>query len=228
MPQCIARHKPILNPRHIQAQLRWCNAHQHWSVNQWRQVIWSNDRTFWLGQYGQVWVSHPVGHAYHPKYVILSESRSPSVHIWACFSGRSYGSCQIFTGTMTSGRYQTILQQHLLPYLHRHFCQRTDVIFQQDGATCHTARSVQQWLHAHNLQLLPWPAKSADLSPIENLWNVLVRRVEDMHPRTIEELTTSINESWESLDNDLIENLVSSVPTWVAEVIHTHGYYSKY
>jgi hypothetical protein len=112
--------------------------------------------------------------------------------------------------------------------LRRRFRQRTDALFQQDGATCHTARSVRQWLDDRNIQLLPWPAKSADLSPIENLWNVLARRVEDMHPRTIEELTTSINESWESLDNDLIENLVSSVPTRVAEVIRAHGYYSKY
>ncbi len=124
---------------------------------------------------------------------------------------------------MTSDRYLTVLRQHLLPYLRRHFRQRTDVIFQQDGATCHTARSVQQWLHACNIYLLPWPAKSADLFPIENLWNVLARRVEDMHPQTIEELTTSINESWESLDNNIIKNLVSSVPTWVAEMIRAHG-----
>ncbi len=35
VPPCIAWHKPILNPCHIQARLRWCNDHWHWSVNQW-------------------------------------------------------------------------------------------------------------------------------------------------------------------------------------------------
>ena len=41
--------------------------------------------------------------------------------------------------------------------------------FQQDNAPCHTARSIKQYMEEKRLNLMPWPARSPDLNPIENL-----------------------------------------------------------
>ncbi|PRD25287.1 UNVERIFIED_CONTAM: tc3a [Trichonephila clavipes] len=40
-------------------------------------------------------------------------------------------------------------------------------IFQQDNARPHVARIVQMFFVNHQIELLPWPARSSDLSPIE-------------------------------------------------------------
>ncbi len=51
-----------------------------------------------------------------------------------------------------------------------------DLIFQQDLAPTHTAKSTKSWLNDHGVGVLDWPANSPDLYPIENLlYGVLSR-----------------------------------------------------
>ncbi|GFW37780.1 hypothetical protein TNCV_4629851 [Trichonephila clavipes] len=47
----------------------------------------------------------------------------------------------------------------------------------QDNARAHVAGNVQTFLDTENFQLLPWSARSPDLSPIENVWSMLVERL---------------------------------------------------
>ena len=42
-------------------------------------------------------------------------------------------------------------------------------LFQQDNARCHTAHVCTTYLQQQHVNVLPWPAKSPDLSAIEHL-----------------------------------------------------------
>ncbi|GFX97274.1 transposable element Tcb1 transposase [Trichonephila clavipes] len=56
-----------------------------------------------------------------------------------------------------------------LPYLQG----MATAIFQQDNARPHVARIVQKFFVNHQIELLPWPACSLDISPIENMWSMV-------------------------------------------------------
>ncbi|GFW77734.1 transposable element Tcb1 transposase [Trichonephila clavipes] len=50
-------------------------------------------------------------------------------------------------------------------------------IFQQDNACPNVTRIVQMLFVNHQIELLPWPACSPDLSPIETMWSMVAQRL---------------------------------------------------
>jgi len=50
-------------------------------------------------------------------------------------------------------------------------------IFMQNGAPCHTAKRVKEFLVQKNIKFLPWPESSLDLNPIESTWELVKREI---------------------------------------------------
>ncbi|GBM55110.1 hypothetical protein AVEN_208623-1 [Araneus ventricosus] len=52
----------------------------------------------------------------------------------------------------------------------------TNEIFMDDNARLHRARLVRSYLESETNLQMAWPARSSDLNPIENVWDMLGRR----------------------------------------------------
>lgn len=80
-------------------------------------------------------------------------------------------------------RRDEILQLHLMHVMDPH-----RELFQQGNARPHTARLTMDYLEHNNINMLPWPFKSADLNPIEHLWDHLDKRVRQRQhsPQTLD------------------------------------------
>ncbi|GFW87962.1 transposable element Tcb1 transposase [Trichonephila clavipes] len=75
-------------------------------------------------------------------------------------------------GTLNSQRYiSKVLELVVLPY----FQSLATAIFQQDNARPHIALIVQRFFVNHQIELLPWPSRSPDLSQIENMWHMITQ-----------------------------------------------------
>ncbi|UYV63844.1 hypothetical protein LAZ67_2005795 [Cordylochernes scorpioides] len=122
-------------------------------------------------------------------------------------------------GTMTAQRYvDDVLRPVTLPYLQ----DVPNALYQQDNARPHTARISQQALQ--DVQMLPWPPYSPDLSPIEHVWDIIGRRLHALpQPRSEDELWQMVEREWRAIPQDAIRTLIDSLPRRVAACIAVRG-----
>ncbi|GFX33891.1 transposable element Tcb1 transposase [Trichonephila clavipes] len=83
------------------------------------------------------------------------------------YGGIGYPSCTPLVhiaGTLNSQRY---ISEVLEPVVHPYLQGLATATFQQDNARPHEARIVQRFFVNHQIELLPWPARFPDLSPIK-------------------------------------------------------------
>ena len=104
---------------------------------------------------------------------------------WGCISADGLGHAELYEGDLTAARYQSILHLNLVKSAHI-FWPSGQWWFQQDNATPHTAGTSQAWFHTHGIDVIDFPPWSSDLSPIENLWSDLKRRVYAQHPKDLD------------------------------------------
>ncbi len=57
----------------------------------------------------------------------------------------------------------------------------------------------KSWLRRKRVRVLDWPACSPDLSPIENVWRILKRKMRQRRPRTVAHLKTCLQEEWDKI-----------------------------
>ena len=118
------------------------------------------------------------------------------------------------------------LSEHVLPFLNRN----PGTIFMQDGARPHTARATIQHLNNNNVQMLPWPSKSPDLNPIENIWDALDSKLKKRPapPRTRGQLAQALADEWQRFPQYKIQRLISSMKRRCQACIAARGGHTRY
>ena len=77
-------------------------------------------------------------------------------------------------GGLNAQRYiVNILEPVVAPYIN----DNNLTMFMQDNARPHTARVTTAFLNDNNIDVLPWPAQSPDMNPIEHVWDHIGRQV---------------------------------------------------
>ena len=83
------------------------------------------------------------------------------------------GRIHIVDGILNAKKYQeNILEAKLLLSIDDLFEGKAETcVFQQDSATCHTAKTVKNRFKAKKINVLKWSGNNPDLNPIKNLWS---------------------------------------------------------
>ncbi len=215
-----SKKKPYLNMIQKRRRFLWAKAHLKWT--KWRTVLWSDESKFEVlfGKLGRHVIRTKEDKDNLSCYQ-RSVQKPASLMVWGCMSACGMGSLHIWKGTINAERYIQVLEQHMLPSRRRLF-QGRPCIFQHDNAKPHTASITTSWLR-RRIRGLKWPACGPGLSPIENIWRIIKRKMRQRRPKTVEQLEACIRQEWDNIPVPKLEPLVSSVPRRLQTVIKRRG-----
>ena len=210
----------------------WAKEHREWTKEDWARAIWSDESKISIfGSDGINYVRRRPGEDLLPECTLVTMKHPISVMVWGCMTRDAVGRIHIVDGILNAKKYQeNILEAKLLPSIDDLFEGKTETcVFQQDSATCHTAKTVKNWFKAKKINVLKWPGNSPDLNPIENLWSRLKKLVRKEKPGNKRQLIEAIIKSWfHVISTEDLGNLVDSMPRRIAAVIKNNGYPTKY
>ena len=105
------------------------------------------------------------------------------------------------------------------------------VKFVHDNSSIHKARVVTAWFaDRRQYEVLPWPAKGADMNPIENVWGDMVCKLKSKQATTQDELGADVSAIWDRLGDKerYWQRLACSMPKRLQMVIEAEGNWNKY
>ena len=216
--------KPLLSKTNVSKRLEWCKNLQNWSLEQWKNVIFSDESSFSLfPTTGRVYVWRQPKEAFYPDCLLPTVKHGGgSVMIWGAISWKSAGPMITLHGRINSRDYLGILGNQVHPMV-RELFPEGNAIFQDDNAPIHTARIVKDWHeeHSNEVEHLIWPPQSPDLNIIEHLWSILEIQVRSRFPppSSLKELEDVLAEEWDKIPLETIHNLYESIPRRIDAVI---------
>jgi transposase len=229
--------KPLLKNEHVKARLAWCLAHKDWTQDDWRRVIWSDETKInRFNSDGRQWVwvrSNEELQNHHCKLTV--KHGGGGIMLWSAITYAGVGWICRINGNMDKTLYQEILEDDLEQTI-AHTCEklglrRDQVIFQHDNDPKHTSKSVTAYLQEQSYKVMEWPSQSPDLNPIENMWSLLKRRLNDFEsaPKGMEDLNERVTKVWyEQISPEECRKVIDSMPKRIAACIKAKGRWTKY
>nr|CAH7750864.1 unnamed protein product [Callosobruchus chinensis] len=227
---CRPARKPKLTAAMKAKRLKWAKQLQNKDVDIWRSVCFSDESTFEIFQNKAQYVRRRHGEKFHPDCVIPTVKHPTKVMIWSVISGKGTGRLYVVKGIMRQDQYKEVLQNGLIPQLRKWFPNGEPFTFMQDGAPCHTARSVKAFLAENNIPLLDWAGNSPDMNPIENVWELMKREVAKDVITNKTQLIEKVIYVWNHHPQmqETVQSCIDSMPRRIKALIAAKGGSTKY
>ncbi|KAJ4436830.1 hypothetical protein ANN_16962 [Periplaneta americana] len=216
---------------HIRNRLQWSRQHKHWTLDEWRNVLFTDkSRLSLINDFRRTIIWRERGTRFHPTKIL---GKLPFcgggvlVQAGIMFNGRE--DLHIFAaGNVNAQRYRDeVLERHVQLFrgvVGPHF------IFMDDNARLHRANLVDEYHEGEDIRRMDWPAMSPDLNAIEHAWGALGRRVAAHQPpsRTLSTLRNALRQEWKQLPAELLNHLIEGMPRCYDACVAMRGNHFPY
>ena len=171
------------------------------------KILFSDEVNFYLN--GVVSNTHfRIWSCKNPHTIVEKSLHAPKVSVWLAFSEEFSIKPYFFDGNVDGEKYRDMITTHLIPQL-RTKRMLSNCIYQQYGATPHTAGETIQLLQHHfpgrlisSKSDFEWPSNSPDLNPLDYfLWGYVKQKV----------YITEVNEALETVPQFMLAKAINSV-----------------
>ncbi len=173
---------PILSAKNRKRRLQFAQAHQNWTIEDWKNIDWSDESRFLLRYSdGRDRIWRKEHESMDPSCLVSTIHAAGGGVIWGIFSWHYFGPSVPIEHRLNATGYLSIVADHVHSFITTVYPSSYSY-FQQDNAPCHKAQIISDWFleHENEFTLLPWPPQSPNLNTIEHLWDVVEREIHIM------------------------------------------------
>ena len=118
------------------------------------------------------------------------------------YGGRRKTNLTVVQGNLNAQGYiNQIMKPKAVPFLQRH----GPAILMHDNARPNVARICRHFLKRNNVNILPWPAVSPDVNPIEHIWDYLGKKVRARgNVHILRDLENALIQEWNNIPDVVI------------------------
>ncbi|GFX10678.1 putative transposable element [Trichonephila clavipes] len=196
-----------------------------------KRILFSDEAHFWLNGYVnnqncRIWSEA------NPQVYVETPLHPEKLTVWcALWAGGIIGQYFFKTDeahnvTVNGDRYRAMITNFFIPELNNHDVQ--ELWFQQDGATCHTARATIYLLKdtfgdrlISRFGPVNWPPRSCDLTPLDYfLWGYVKPLVYADKSQTLDHLEDNIRRVIADIRPQMLEKVIEN---WTSRLDYIRG-----
>lgn len=140
--------------------------------------------------------------------------------VFGAISNKGQVYFEIIDETINSERYKETLQKLIVAANKKH---PKGWILMQDNARAHTESSVLAYLDENQIRVLDHPPQSPDLNPIESVWALLKKKIEEKKIYSINKLRFEIEDIWNSIPLKTMQTYIKNFRKRLLIVKQSHG-----
>jgi transposase len=191
----------------------------------WDKVMFEDEKSF-----GAAWKGNPKndivwGDANTPipdRHVSAYQS---SVKVGAAISWKGKTGIHVFADKWNGPAYGNQLKASIFPYVQRHY-HGEPIAYFQDNDPSHLTAPNKKLLRDKELLFeddYKFPPNSGDLNPIENVWSIVLTRMEGDELSDRASIIASIEKAWRRVDVGSLRKMLHSMPERLAACIAAGG-----